>query len=432
VLEDVIASARSRVTRWRSASNAAPAAIAVAEAELESVECRARAIRAEWQENTQADSLRVLAIQSERRLAVARAQQAATEAEAALNAAAPDKKEAAQKQRDTARQKLADAQQAASKPPNATDRFTRFSAAAWTPTRFLDSTKDDPDTGFPKNSTGRRTALAAWITDRSNPLTARVAVNHVWNRHFGVPLVPTVFDFGRKGTAPADPRLLDWLAVEFMDSGWSLRRLHRLIVTSAAYRMSSSLAGADRAMAVDPDNRGWWRREPIRLEAQVVRDSLLFHSGHLAAQMGGPTVPASAQDGSPRRSLYFFHSNNDRNLFLSTFDDALVKECYRREQSIVPQQALALLNSRLVDEAAPAIARRIQARARSDAEFVRESFRTLLGYEPGPQEMAHSIDALKRWIETAPAGSSPAAARERAGTHLAWTLLNHGDFVTLR
>src|SRR5262249_33179522 len=125
---------------------------------------------------------------------------------------------------------------------------------------------------FPKNSSGRRLALARWITSKDNPLAARVAVNHIWLRHFGAPLVGTVFDFGKHGQPPTHPALLDWLAVEFMERGWSMKRMHRLIVTSTAYRMDSS--SEPTAAALDPDNRWLWRMNVRRMEAETVRDSL--------------------------------------------------------------------------------------------------------------------------------------------------------------
>ena len=143
-----------------------------------------------------------------------------------------------------------------------------------------------------------------------------------------------------------------------------MKHLHSLIVNSAAYRMSSTMAGGEAAAAKDPENLYWWRRVPIRLESQLVRDSLLSLAGTLDPTMGGPPVLPAMQATSTRRSLYFFHSNNERNLFLTTFDDALVKDCYRREQSIVPQQALALTNSRLVLDASEQIARAAVRRSR--------------------------------------------------------------------
>ncbi|HTU27167.1 MAG TPA: DUF1553 domain-containing protein, partial [Pirellulales bacterium] len=229
--------------------------------------------------------------------------------------------------------------------------------------------------------------------------------------------------------------LLDWLAAELVESGWSMKHLHRLIVSSAAYRMSSSLAGAEAAAGRDPDNRYWWRRVPIRLEAQAVRDSLLSLAGTLDATRGGPPVPPALQADSTRRSLYFVHSNNERNLFLTVFDDALVKDCYRREQSIVPAQALALVNSRLALDASQQIAGRLSGMAANDAAadtaaddtaFVRQAFRVVLGITAGEAEMAASQKALDAWRGLP--GGSTAAAR----ANFVWALINHNDFVTLR
>src|SRR5262249_49489606 len=132
---------------------------------------------------------------------------------------------------------------------------------------------------FPATSSGRRSALARWLTDPQNPLTARVAVNHIWARHFGKPLVSSVFDFGRKGAAPTHPDLLDFLAVELRESGWSMKHLHRLMVTSSTYRLVSSSAGAEENRKIDPENRHYWRMNPVRMEGEVIRDSLLHLSG---------------------------------------------------------------------------------------------------------------------------------------------------------
>jgi hypothetical protein len=271
------------------------------------------------------------------------------------------------------------------------------------------------------------------MTDRANPMTARVAVNHIWMRHFGAPLVPTVFDFGRKGTPPTHPALLDWLAVDFMDHGWSMKRLHRLIVTSDAYRRSSSSLGADRAtLTADAENRAYWRMNPTRMEAQVVRDSVLHLAGVLDTSIGGPPVPAS-DEASRRRSLYFFHSHNDYPRFLATFDDANVLECYRRTESIVPAQALALSNSRLALTMASKISERLHKRlgAVDDAEFASAAFETILGDTPTPAErdaceraMADLKSLLRRQGVADPA--------RRARDDLVQALLNHNDFVTIR
>jgi hypothetical protein len=396
-------------------------------AELRSVERRAEAMR------TSGDREKArAAARAEREHTAARAGVALAEAELKLHRAAAGQKEATRKEVASAREALL---KAAKSVDEASESYTNLAGAQWTPTRFLNSTKDDPEVVFPPRSSGRRRALAEWITDRRNPLTARVAVNHIWARHLGTPLVPTVFDFGRKGTPPSHPELLDWLAAEFVESGWSMKHLHRLIVESAVYRLASAPAGprAEAAFAKDPENRLHWRRTPTRLESQVVRDSLLSLAGTLDSAMGGPPVPASAQAGSTRRSLYFVHSNNERNPFLTTFDDASVKECYRREQSIVPQQALALSNSRLVLDAARPIAERLtrQVVSADDRDFVQTAYLVLLGAESSEVEEAAMTRALAEWAklpEAAQAGDATAWAR----AHLVWVLLNHNDFVTLR
>lgn len=285
---------------------------------------------------------------------------------------------------------------------------------------------------FPATSTGRRSAFAAWLTDRRNPLTARVAVNHIWMRHFGQPLVPTVFDFGRKGTPPTHPELLDYLAVEFMESGWSMKHLHRLIVTSRAYRISSSIADAPPAnLANDPDNRFLWRRPTQRMEAQVVRDSLLFLAGTLDLTWGGPSVPTQ-DEGSRRRSLYFFQSHNEHHKFLSMFDDANVLDCYRRAESIVPQQALALENSSLVQACTEGTVRQwTESRSEmSDAEFATLAFTRILGTRPGELEQQAMMRAMGQWRASASARSVDAQGFARQG--LVRALFNHNDFVTIR
>jgi len=235
-----------------------------------------------------------------------------------------------------------------------------------------------------------------------------------------------MFDFGRNGTKPVHPELLDWLAVELMEHGWSMKHLHRVIVTSAAYRMSSSAAGGAASAAKDPENLFWWRREPIRLQSQVVRDSILSFAGTLDATIGGPPVPRAQQAASKRRSLYFFHSNNERNLFLTTFDEAVVTDCYRREESIVPQQALALTNSNLVIDAAQQIAQRLSKGASDEPAFINKAFSVLLGITPGEPEVTASRQALQEWRRL------PNGSDKDARTQLVWTLINHNDFVTLR
>ena len=401
----------------------AQAKVALARANLASIKSRAVALQA-GAEGGQAE--RAAAVQAERVAAVAQAEHGVLVARQAVQQAAADKRVAAEKTFTAARAKLANAESTAQEEVKTTDQFAPFVGAVWTATRFFHSTRDDPTVEFHSQSTGRRSALAGWITDRRNPLAARVAVNHIWTRHMGRPLVATVFDFGRKGTPPTHPELLDWLAAELIEHDWSMKHLHRLIVASAAYRMSSSVAGAKENASQDRENRFWWRRIPLRLESQTVRDSILALAGTLDLTMGGAPVRRAQQAQSRRRSLYFFHSNNERNVFLTTFDEASVKECYRREESVVPQQALALTNSGLVLDAAQSIAARISRDTEDEPEFIRSAFATVLGVTASESEIATSRNALQQWRRLAE-GST-----DRARAHFVWALINHNDFVTLR
>ncbi len=397
--------------------NLATRTLASAEANRDSLRARARADRARSQ-GIPASDLISRASKLERQAALASAE--LDLARATFAAGKPDQKklDAARKAVEAARKKL--------EAPG--DFYTPIAGARKT----LESNVEPAASQgmpFPSTSTGRRSALARWIADRKNPLTARVAVNHVWMRHFGAPLVPSVADFGRKGTPPTHPELLDWLAIDFMDHGWSLKRLHRLIVTSEAYRRTSSARGADPAtLAADPENRLYWRMNPTRMEAQVVRDSLLRLAGSLDETMGGPTVPSN-NEASRRRSLYFFHSHNDYPKFLATFDDASVLECYRRSESIVPAQALALSNSKLALSMAGRIT--VQNGTTNDPEFIRWAFETILGEAPTPDERAACEQTLAQWRAILKARNTT-DPNLRARVNLVQALLNHNDFVTIR
>ena len=450
VLDTHLAAAKRAVAdavarQAKEPSVASKQAVAAAKAKLAAVEARAEATRAAWaaaDAPSQAadDPLKVkaadaakAAAKAEKDAAVVKARESVAVVSVKLAKAVEERQDAEalaaiEKELVTARGAVDKAEKEAAEPGVT---FTPFVGAKWTATRFKDSTKDDPGVPFPATSSGRRTALAEWITDPRNPLTARVATNHVWMRHMGTPLVDTVFEFGRKGNAPVHPGLLDWLASELVDHEWSMKHLHRLICTSAAYRMGSSMKGGDRAAAADPDNRLLWRREPVRLEAQVVRDAMLALAGTLDAAMGGPPVPEGQQADSRRRSLYFWHSDISRNLFLTTFDDASVAECYRRDQSIVPQQALALSNAALAHDVAATIAGRIGgagAAATDDAAFLEQAFSIVLHRPPTVEEKAACLVAIEKWR----AVGQPAGSTDPARVHAVWALFNHNDFVTLR
>jgi hypothetical protein len=296
---------------------------------------------------------------------------------------------------------------------------------------------------YPAASTGRRLALARWIAHRDNPLAARVAVNHVWLRHFGQALVPSVFDFGRNGQPPSHPALLDWLAVEFMERGWNLKALHRLIVTSSAYQRDSKPDAA--GLARDPDNVYLWRFAPRRVEAEVVRDTIFFLSGRLDSSMGGPDIPHSQGLVVPRRSLYFQHAAEKQMEFLRLFDGASVTECYERRQAIMPQQALALANSDLTLKHARLTARRLHTTAGKDsAAFVRLAFEHILSRRATQEENATCLAFLQaqaarlvaaRPRVTPPDGDGAAPASDpalRARENLVHVLFNHHEFMTIR
>jgi len=253
-------------------------------------------------------------------------------------------------------------------------------------------------------STGRRAALAEWLTRIGHPLTARVVVNRIWQGHFGRGLVDTPSDFGRMGAEPTHPELLDWLANELIDRGWSLKTLHRLIVTSSSYRQSSQPAAAlDR----DPENHWLSHQNRRRLDGEAIRDALLSACGELNTALGGPGVfpplpseltklsskgaiwPVSPHPGDQnRRSLYIFVRRNLRYPFFEAFDrpDAGTS-CPRRPVTTTAPQALSLLNSTLSVESARALARKVeQEEGAGIAAKVDRTYQLVLGRRPDQAE----------------------------------------------
>jgi cytochrome c553 len=226
-------------------------------------------------------------------------------------------------------------------------------------------------------STGRRTAFARWVTSPDNPLFARVLVNRVWQHHFGTGLVATPDNLGQSGARPSHPELLDWLAVEFVRSGWSIKALHRLILRSAVYRQVST--PRPEALAIDPDDRLLWRYPLRRLDAEAVRDAMLAVSGELDLRPGGPYVPTRRNaEGSVevdekhpearRRSVYLLQRRTQVATLLELFDaPRLALNCSVRNTSTVPLQALALLNSDFARARARAMAARLEPEAGPDA-----------------------------------------------------------------
>ncbi len=305
---------------------------------------------------------------------------------------------------------------------------------------------------FPKTSSGRRLALARWIASSSNPRTSRVAVNQIWMRHFGQPLVPTVANFGLNGAVPTHPKLLDWLAVQLISNGWKMKPLHRLIVLSATYRQSSVEGASNADRTIDPNNRFLWRMNSRRMEAEVVRDSVLAVSGSLDKNMGGPEIPESDAESNFRRSLYFRITPNEKAALLETFDLANPNECYRRQESVIPQQALALMNSGLAIGQARMLAGKLTAElAATDDQidrdaFISAAFETILSRTPDEQERQACLRFLQQDAVTVqsadlpvfPAGAQsavPIASAEpwqRARENMILVLISHNDFVTIR
>jgi mono/diheme cytochrome c family protein len=361
---------------------------------------------------------------------------------------------------------------------------------------------------YPTSSTGRRLALACWIASPQNPLTARVAVNHIWMRHFASPLVPTVFDFGLNGKPPTHPALLDWLAVELMKptvttdgesslpplrkggprglsdtdgqdgvsslpplrkggsggvssssdvpsnpASWRMKHIHRLIVTSNTYRQQSSIAAAsESSRTIDPDNLYLWRMNVRRMEAEIIRDSTLAVAGQLDTKMAGPELDENSGMTVGRRSIYFRNSKEKKMTFLDLFDRPNVVECYRRSESVVPQQALAMANSPLSLAQARLLAKTLSAETASDPgsgteeKFILAAFEQVLARPPSAAERAECvaflIDQAGRFANVASLTQfatgtpSPVAAaadpHQRARENLVHVLLNHNDFLTVR
>ena len=269
-----------------------------------------------------------------------------------------------------------------------------------TPRRFLEII-DGPEPPAIKSGSGRL-ELAHWLTRREHPLTARVIVNRIWQQHFGRGLVATPDNFGRQGSKPSHPHLLDWLAEQFVRDGWSLKHLHRRIMLTRTYRLSSDRkpkiadTNKDNPQSADPKNIYLWRFSRRRLEAEVIRDSMLAVSGLLDDSQGGahPFKPWHAaryslnrpfheEFSTNRRSVYMMTQRLFRNSFLGLFDGPdRNSSTSRRDSSNIPSQALYLMNSAFVEEQAEALARRLIQGVQGDAPRVARLYH--LAYGRGP------------------------------------------------
>ena len=290
-------------------------------------------------------------------------------------------------------------------------------------------------------SPATRLHLAQWLTGDQNPLTARVIANRVWHHHFGRGLVTTLGNFGATGSGVSHPKLLDWLACEFRDNGWSLKQLHRLIVTSTAYRQSSRhTAAADPARVADPQNALLWRQNLRRLESEILRDALLAVSGQLNTKAEGPpvsitapadglsTVISTATQEHHRRSVYLFHRRVYPLKFMETFDSPVMPiNCTQRSHSTTVLQSLALLNSDFVLDCARQLGRRLPGQT---TEAIDALYHRTLTRPPTVEERSacrtYLAEQSQTYIEE---GQAEAAARSQAIVDLCHMLLCTNEFL---
>lgn len=256
------------------------------------------------------------------------------------------------------------------------------------------------------NSTGRRLAFARWVTQSGHPLTARVATNRIWKHHFGIGIVKTLGNFGKAGATPTHPELLDWLAVEFVRQGWSVKSLHRLMMTSAAYRQGSAVTA--EAKKLDPDGALLSRMPLVRLDAEALYDTLLLVAGRLDESRFGPADSVEARrDGlvTPkgtergwRRLVYVTQARKQLPTHLENFDfPQMNPNCLERRDSTVAPQALHLMNNGMVHGLAAEFARRVSREAGADpAERIRRVYWVALSRLPREDELAVGTDALAK------------------------------------
>ena len=271
-----------------------------------------------------------------------------------------------------------------------------------------------------------RLELAGWLTDPKNPLTARVMVNRIWQHHFGRGIVDTPNDFGTRGSPPSHPDLLDWLAVRFVEQGWSVKKMHRLILLSAVYQMAS--ADDPAARQADPDNRLLWHYPRRRLDAESIRDAMLATGGLLDTTPAGPhpfppvekwnyTIhnPFYGLYDHRRRSVYLMVQRQKKHPFLSLFDGADPNvSTDRRHATITPAQSLFLMNDPFVHECATGLAKRVTAAADDDGERVRLAFELTLGREPDADDFVRAGGFLARYREKLASAGQPPDARDLA------------------
>jgi hypothetical protein len=278
----------------------------------------------------------------------------------------------------------------------------------------IDSIPNNP------NTTGRRAALADWLTNGENPLSVRVIVNRLWQWHFGTGIVSSSNDLGKLGDRPTHPELLDWLARKFVADGWSMKSMHRLMMTSATYRQGSLRVDAKAELA-DEKNRLFWKMPVRRMDAEQLRDSMLFVSGEIITEMGGPAVD---EEKSSRRSIYVINKRNKLLTTMNNFDTPdLHNSCHMRDVTTTPIQALALLNGPWTLARAEGFAKEvINCEASNIEERIDTAYRNALGRRPLEDELA----VAQSFIESAGTESKD---RENAWVDFCHVLLNTNEFL---
>lgn len=242
-----------------------------------------------------------------------------------------------------------------------------------------------------EQSTGRRSALARWIASPANPLTARVVVNRVWQQHFGRGLSSTASDFGTLGEKPSHSELLDWLARRFMTDGWQFKKLHRLILTSAAWRQAAASTATEHARTADPENRLLWRWNTRRLDAEQIRDAIFSATGELDLSPGGPGCDAT----KPRRAVYVKVLRNVRDPLADVFDAPQhFNSTPSRDTTTTPTQSLLLANSRFLLDRAETMARSLTEKFTEDRALVNAAWQATTGRSPLTEESEESLAFL--------------------------------------
>jgi hypothetical protein len=288
-------------------------------------------------------------------------------------------------------------------------------------------------------TSGRRLALANWLTSPDHPLTARVMVNRLWAGHFGTGIVATTDNFGKSGAPPVNQPLLDWLATEFVRQGWSVKTIHRLIVTSTTYRQASS--ARVEGLAADPDDKLLWRLPPRRLEGEMIRDAVLEAAGTLDSKMygeavgteekkSGEIVPIDETKGG-RRSIYQIVRRSAPQSFLNAFDAPVMEiNCTRRVTSTSATQTLALMNGQFIRAQSEHFAKRVlrEAATGSDRDAVTRAFRIALSREPTPSELDLQLSFLSAQRNRYP-DVKPADLTLRIYADLCQALLSANEFV---